>query len=133
MASQATIAQPLHQVTPPDPPCAGQFDPVAVDVSGFQLPAPVTPTGKAFGPTGSNPMTIDETADAGDERLLDLERQRFEAKARRLNAVADGPEDERLYDVIAARIPVYMDTMLTWIATFDKPRSMLRLQIGGHQ
>ncbi len=56
MASQATIAQPLHQVTPPDPPCAGHFDPVAVDVSGFQLPAPVTPTGKAFGPTGSKSM-----------------------------------------------------------------------------
>ncbi len=78
-------------------------------------------------------MTIDETADAGDEHLLDLERRRLEAKAQRLNAVADGPEDERLYDVIAARIPVYMDTMLTWIATFDKPRSMLRLLIGGHQ
>ena len=37
----------------------------------------------------------------GDERLLDLERRRLEAKAQRLNAIADGPEEERLYDVIA--------------------------------
>ncbi len=35
----------------------------------------------------------------GDEPLLALERRRLEAKAKRLNAVADA-EDERLYDVI---------------------------------
>ncbi|MEE8099640.1 MAG: hypothetical protein V3T13_06865 [Hyphomicrobium sp.] len=45
--------------------------------------------------------TIDETTDAGDERLLDLERQRLEAQAQRdrLNVEDDDPEDERLYEL----------------------------------
>ncbi len=45
--------------------------------------------------------TIDETADAGDERLLDLEQRRLEARAQRdrLNVEDDEPEDERLYNL----------------------------------